>query len=179
MTRGGAGSRWWRPRRLSSVVALALLVIVTGSSQVGCARTPDRLPNLDRRFYALLPTPTEQEAFLRERKDEQRRELVKSSGLWAKWLSLPPEQREAAAAGVVRPGFDEFALFMAWGPPADTQQRDAVGRGVPSLLHTFIRCSSGPRAGRYVRDNLECDGTSEETQVAVQDGVVTEIRYPH
>ena len=35
---------------------------------------------------------------------------------------------------------------MAWGPPADTQDRDANGR--PLQLHTFIRCSSGPKRGR-------------------------------
>ena len=44
--------------------------------------------------------------------------------------------------------------------------------GRPLQLHTFIRCSSGPKRGRYVRSNLDCDGTSSETQVSIRDGVV-------
>ena len=64
---------------------------------------------------------------------------------------------EESLVGEVELGFHEFALYMAWGPPADTQDRDANGR--PLQLHTFIRCSSGPKRGRYVRSNLDCDGT--------------------
>jgi hypothetical protein len=73
-------------------------------------------------------------------------------------------------------GFHEFALFMAWGPPADTLTRERDGR--PSVVHTFIRCSSGPKTGQHVRNNLDCDGTSDETRVAVQEGIVVEIQYP-
>jgi hypothetical protein len=30
-----------------------------------------------------------------------------------------------------------------------------------------------------VRSNLDCDGTSSETQVSIRDGVVVEITYPN
>lgn len=142
----------------------------------GCATSPDRLPELDRRFYYNLPTRADQEAFL-ELKAAQRQGFLEQQGLWAQWEALPKPEREAAGRGDVRLGFQEFTLFMAWGPPADTQERDDNGR--PLRLHTFIRCSSGPKRGRYVQSNLDCDGTSSETQVSIGDGVVTEIVYPN
>ncbi|MCA9705777.1 MAG: hypothetical protein KDK70_08010 [Myxococcales bacterium] len=141
-----------------------------------CASNPDRLPELDRRFYYNLPSGEEQQAFLRVKASE-RQSFLEDEGLWAKWQALPASERDAASRGEVELGFHEFALFMAWGPPADTQDRDANGR--PLQLHTFIRCSSGPKRGRYVRSNLDCDGTSSETQVTIDGGVVVEIVYPN
>lgn len=136
---------------------------------------PDRLPELDRRFYYNLETPEDQKAFLRL-KESEREAFLDDKGLWDRWRALPAEERETAAAGDVDVGFHEFAVFMAWGPPADTQDRDRDGR--PAVIHTFIRCTSGPKRGRYVRNNLDCDGTSSETQVSIENGIVTEIRYP-
>lgn len=142
----------------------------------GCAHDPDRLPALDRRFYDNLPTGADQQEFLRL-KSSERQAFLEQKGLWSQWEALPEAERSAAGQGEVKPGFHEFALYMAWGPPADTQDRDANGR--PLQLHTFIRCSSGPKRGRYVRSNLDCDGTSSETQVSIRDGVVVEITYPN
>ena len=160
-----------RTRRSGFVVALLAATVL-----MGCAMSPDRLPVLDRRFYYNLPNTEDQEAFLRL-KAAQRQGFLEERGLWAKWAALPDNEREAASQGEVELGFHEFSLFMAWGPPADTQDRDDNGR--PLQLHTFIRCSSGPKRGRYVRSNLDCDGTSSETQVSINDGLVTEIKYPN
>src|SRR5690606_17109391 len=151
--------------------------LVVGALCLGaCATKPDRLPELDRRFYYNLPTPEDQQEFLRIR-ERDRPAFPEQKGLCATWTALPAEQPEAAGKGRVEVGLYEFAVFMAWGPPADTQDRDRDGR--PARIHTFIRCSSGPKAGRYVRDNLDCDGTSDETQVAIANGIVYEIRYPN
>ncbi len=141
-----------------------------------CGHSPDRLPELDRRFYYNLPNGEDQDAFLRLKASE-RQAFLEDKGLWTRWKALPADQRDAAGQGQVELGFQEFALYMAWGPPADTQQRDTNGR--PLQLHTFIRCSSGPKRGRYVRSNLDCDGTSSETQVSIGDGLVVEIIYPN
>ncbi len=143
---------------------------------VGCASSPERLPELDRRFYYNLPSGEDQQAFLKV-KSADRQGFLEDKGLWAQWQALPSNERDAASQGNVELGFHEFALFMAWGPPADTQDRDANGR--PLQLHTFIRCSSGPKRGRYVRSNLDCDGTSSETKVSIDDGLVVEIVYPN
>ncbi|MEM9453063.1 MAG: hypothetical protein AAGF11_02705 [Myxococcota bacterium] len=142
----------------------------------GCATSPDRLPELDRRFYYNLPTGEDQQAFL-QLKAGERQAFLERKGLWGKWQGLPLVEREAVSRGEIDLGFHEFAVFMAWGPPADTQDRDANGR--PLQLHTFIRCSSGPKRGRYVRSNLDCDGTSSETQVSIDQGLVIEIVYPN
>jgi hypothetical protein len=155
--------------RLGRLALAAAIVAV-----VACATTPERLPELDRRFYYNLPTPEAQGEFLRL-PDEDRQAFLESQGLWRKWTALPAEEREAAGKGEIQVGFHEFAVFMAWGPPADTQTRDRNER--PILVHTFIRCSSGPKAGRYVRNNLDCDGTSTEREVAIRDGLVAEIIY--
>lgn len=157
------------PRGLGVAVWAALLV-------AGCANSPDRLPELDRRFYYNLPSGADQQQFLKVKASE-RQAYLEERGLWDRWQALPASEREAASRGEVELGFHEFALFMAWGPPADTQDRDANGR--PLQLHTFIRCSSGPKRGRYVRSNLDCDGTSSETQVSIEDGLVVEIAYPN
>ena len=140
-----------------------------------CALTPKRLPELDRRFYYNLPTPSDQSAFLRLRKTEERQAFLTDKGLWGQWLELSEKERDAATAGDVHIGFREFALTMAWGLPADTKLRQEPSRTVE--FHTFIRCTSGPKIGQYVRNNLDCDGTSSETLVAVENAVVTEIKY--
>ncbi len=138
----------------------------------GCAHTPERLPELDRRFYYNLDDPNDQQRFL-EIPESERQAFLEQKGLWQKWAALPPAEREKASHGQIELGFHEFALFMAYGPPADTQPRDGA------TVHTFIRCSSGPKRGRYVRNNLDCDGTSDETQVSIAKGVVVEIKYPN
>ncbi len=157
----------FQPPRL---VALAISLVA-----IACANSPERLPELDRRFYYNLEAPEDQKEFL-ELRDEERQAFLARKGLWERWLALPPKEREAVGRSDVEVGFREFAAFMAWGPPADTQTRDRTGRKV--RIHTFIRCTSGPKAGRYVRSNLDCDGTSSETQISAENGVIVEIRYP-
>lgn len=156
-------------RPLGGLLALVL-------ANVACAMNPERLPELDRRFYYNLDSAADQEDFLRLR-DEDRQAFLERKGLWKKWTALPEAERMAVADGNVEIGFHEFATFMAWGPPADTQTRDPDGREVRQ--HTFIRCSSGPKAGRFVRENLDCDGTSSEIMVSIREGQVAEINYPH
>lgn len=182
MTRGGFGrvpsAAVYSPAvkvrtRLGVVRALSGLALV--GVVAACTHNPERLPELDRRFYYNLDTPEDQKAFLRL-KEAERQAFLDDRGLWKQWTALPTAERESAGQSDVRVGFHEFAVFMAWGPPADTQTRDREGR--PAMIHTFIRCTSGPKRGRYVRSNLDCDGTSSETQVSIQNGIVAEIRYP-
>ncbi len=151
-------------------------IAVAAALQLACAMNPERLPELDRRFYYNLESQADQQEFL-ELRDEDRQAFLERHGLWEKWIALPEAERKDVGAGNIEVGFHEFAAFMAWGPPADTQTRDPDGRAV--LQHTFIRCSSGPKAGRFVRENLDCDGTSSEVLVSINGGVVTEINYPH
>lgn len=137
-----------------------------------CATTPERLPPLTRQFYYNLPTPEDKQAFL-HLKESERQSFLEQKGLWAKWTALPADQRDAVQKGELKAGFKEFAAFMAWGPPADTQMRGDL------RYHTFIQCTSGPKRGRYVASNIDCDGTSNEIEVGVTGDVVTEIKYLH
>ena len=146
------------------------------ATAVGCAMTPERLPDLDRRFYYNLGSPQDQKQFL-ELAEADRQAYLESKGLWKDWVALPPAERDAAKAGKAELGFHEFTLFMAWGPPADTQNHNREGR--PAIIHTYIRCSSGPKRGQYVLRNLDCNGTSDETQILIQADQVVEIRYPN
>jgi hypothetical protein len=164
-------SRLDRSRGQLQRCALAWLLLSSA-----CRMNPERLPELDRRFYYNLDDAESQQEFL-ELREEDRQRYLESKGLWKQWLALPEAERAAVGKGEVEVGFHEFGAFMAWGPPADTQTRDPDGRSVRT--HTFIRCSSGPKAGRYVRGNLDCDGTSSEIHVAISEGVITEIEYPH
>jgi hypothetical protein len=146
------------------------------ASLCACAMNPERLPELDRRFYYNLGSEENQQEFL-DLRDEERQRYLEEKGLWKQWMALPESERNAVGRSEVDVGFHEFSAFMAWGPPADTQTRDPDGKSV--RVHTFIRCTSGPKAGRYVRSNLDCDGTSSEIHVAVSEGVITEIEHPH
>jgi hypothetical protein len=154
---------------------IGILGLLAAGVLAACMHNPERLPELDRRFYYVLDTPEDQKAFLRL-KEHERQAFLEERGLWNRWTALPSAERDSAGKSDVRVGFHEFAVFMAWGPPADTQNRDREGK--PATIHTFIRCTSGPKQGRYVRNNLDCDGTSSETQVAIQRDLVVEIRYP-
>jgi hypothetical protein len=170
MSRSREGERATVRGAITGVLAMIMLA---GS---GCANNPERLPELDRRFYYNLDSARDQEQFL-DLRDEDRQAFLERKGLWSKWIALPEAERTAVGDGNVEIGFHEFATFMAWGPPADSQTRDPDGRAVRQ--HTFIRCTSGPKAGRFVRANLDCDGTSSEILVTIRDGKVAEINYPH
>ena len=156
--------------RITALLGLLTLLVV------GCAMTPERLPELDRRFYYNLPSPADQTEFLKL-EESSRQGYLQQKGLWQRWVALPAGEREAAKGGIVELGFHEFAMFIAWGPPADTQGHDREGK--PATIHTYIRCSSGPKRGQYVLNNLDCNGTSDETQVLVQNDLIVEIRYPN
>lgn len=155
-----------------AVLALGSVLAIGG---LGCSHNPDRLPDLQRRFYNNLDSPDDQKQFLKTRK-KHRQAFLEERGLYQRWLALPDAERKAVQQNEVQPGFQEFSVFMAFGPPADTQVRTTEHRKVE--FHTFIRCTSGPKIGRYVPSNLDCDGTASETQVAVENGIVSEIKYP-
>lgn len=164
-------------QRLARQLSHVLRPHVLGLSllgQMACATSPDRLPPPDRQFYYNLPTPEDRTKFLKL-DETQRQPFLEQKGLWARWMELSPEEREAAKRGEVKAGFKEFTAFMAWGPPADTQASKTDSRAV--RFHTFIRCTSGPKAGRFVASNLECDGTSSEVEIAVENGVITEVKF--
>ncbi len=112
--------------------------------------TPDRLPPPDRQFYHTLPSAEDKAKFLKL-KETERQPFLEQKGLWAKWMELPPEEREAAKRGEVKAGYKEFTALMAWGAPADTQESKTPERTV--RFYTFIRCTSGPRVGRWVASN--------------------------
>ncbi len=116
-------------RRAFATGALALVVLVGA-----CANNPERLPELDRRFYYNLDASSDREAFLRLR-DEDRQGFLEQRGLWQKWAALPEDQRARAAQGEVEVGFAEFAVFMAWGPPAE----NFLIRGTPYNMGTVLK----------------------------------------
>jgi hypothetical protein len=164
------------PKTTTAIRAATRAWLVSAAIGLACAMTPERLPELDRRFYHNLPTAEDQEAFL-ELDESERQAFLAEKGLWAEWSALSAEERKAVTTGVINVGYRAFAALMAWGPPADTQVREAGERTVE--FHVFIRCTSGPKVGEYVRNNLDCDGTSSETHIAVEQGVITEIKYPN
>jgi hypothetical protein len=149
----------------------AVLLFFGGA--LACAMSVERLQPLERRFHANLPTAEDRAAYLKQ-DSAHRKALLERTGLWARWSALTEREREAAARGQVAAGDHEFAAFMAWGPPADTQCSHGDARTV--CFHTFIRCTSGPRAGRYAMSNLECDGTSSEVKIAVERELITQIK---
>src|SRR5690606_19293655 len=135
---------------------------------------PERLPRIDRQFYYNLPTQEDRNAFLRLR-EKERQAFLEERGLWQSWLELDEAERRAVNEAKVEVGHHVFAAHMAWGPPADVKQAEARDRKV--YFETYIRCTSGPRVGRYVHQNVDCDGTASEVQLAIENERVTEIKY--
>lgn len=151
------------------------ILIAAAFTLMGCAMTPERLPQLDRKFYYNLETPEERQAFLRLKKSPDRQAYLQQKGLWAQWLQLSPEEQNSAVNGQARVGQQAFVATMAFGLPADRRTQATESRSVEFL--TFLRCTSGPKRNQYVRTSLACDGTSTETRVAVEKGRITEVRY--
>lgn len=161
-------------RPLTSTLSRLVAGLMLCGTLAACAMTPERLPDLDRKFYYNLPNANDKAAFLKVQ-DTQRQSFLEQKGLWARWSELSNEERAAVQRGEVKAGQKEFVAFMVWGPPADSQGSKSSERAV--RFHTFIRCSSGPRAGKYVQNNLDCDGTSSEIEIAVENNTITEIKF--
>ena len=158
------------PGRIPFRFGLAALVFTT----LACAHNPERLPRVDRQFYYNLESDQDKHDFLRT-KSKDRQAFLEKRGLWQQWTELSDEEKRAVAAGKVEVGHSAFSAHMAWGPPADVRQVDKRNRTVS--FETYIRCTSGPKAGRYVHRNVDCDGTSSEVQLAIENGKVTEKKY--
>ncbi len=153
--------------------ARATTLALVLSALSACTPNPERLPTPTRNFYYVIEDPSQQADYLRL-KDSERKGFLEKVGLWQRWTELSDEERQAAETRDVEVGFKEFAAYMAWGLPADVRVAEARGREV--RYETFIRCTSGPKIGLYVRQNIDCDGTSSEVQIAVENGIVTEIK---
>jgi hypothetical protein len=139
-----------------------------------CTPNPDRLPTPARNFYYVMEDDGQQLEYVKL-KESERQGFLEGVGLWQKWLELSSEERDAVETGEIKVGFKEFAAQMAWGLPASVRDVEARGRVVHYA--TFIRCTSGPKIGEYVRENRSCDGTSSEVELAIENGIITEIKY--
>ena len=148
--------------------AIALILLAA------CTPNPDRLPTPARNFYYVIDDDAQQLEYVKL-KESERQGFLETVGLWQQWLELSSEEREAADTGEIKVGFKSFAAHMAWGLPATVRDMEARGRAVH--YETFIRCTSGPKIGDYVRVNTDCDGTSSEVEIAIENGTVTEIKY--
>lgn len=161
--------------RLGAIrLGAALLLVGSLSTGAACTPNPERLPTPARNFYYVIDDEGQQLEYLKLHESE-RQTFLEKLGLWQLWTELSSEERQAVESRVVEVGFKEFAAHMAWGLPADVRVAEARGRSV--RYETFIRCTSGPRANQYVRQNIDCDGTSSEVQLAIENGIVTEIKY--
>jgi hypothetical protein len=149
--------------------AIALIL-----SLAACAPNPDRLPTPARNFYYVMDGDAQQLDYIKL-KESERQGFLEGVGLWQQWLELSSEERDAVDTGEIKVGFKQFAAHMAWGLPANARDVEARGRVVH--YETYIRCTSGPKIGEYVRENTACDGTSSEVELAVENGTVTEIKY--
>lgn len=152
----------------------ALALALSLSILAGCSPSPDRLSSPAKNFYFAIEDETKQKKYL-GLKESERQSFLEDLGLWQKWLELSSEERDVVETKEVKVGFKEFAAHMAWGAPATIRDAQAGDRVVH--YETFIRCTSGPRIGDYVRSNIDCDGTSSEVEIAVENGIVTEIKY--
>lgn len=154
--------------------SLGAITLTLCLASLACTPSPDRLPTPARNFYYVMEDPAQQLEYLKLEESE-RQSFLEKLGLWQRWLELSNEEREAVETGDIEVGYKEFAALMAWGLPASV--RDAEARGRVVHYETFIRCTSGPHIGDYVRSNIDCDGTSSEVEIAVENGIITELKF--
>ena len=154
-------------RTFGAALSLSLLTIA-------CTPSPDKLPSPAKNFYFVMEEESQQLDYLKLAESE-RQGFLEQLGLWQRWIELSDEEREAVAAGKVDVGFKEFVAHMTWGLPANVREVEARDRAVE--YQTFIRCTSGPRVGEYVRSNTDCDGTSSEVEIAIENDLITEIKF--
>lgn len=158
----------------SSISRLIVRSVAFIACIVSCAASPERLSQLDRQFYYNLETLRDRRAFL-VLEPAYRQSFLHDHGLWEKWLALSAEEQRSVREKNVKSGMNVFVAHMVWGAPADIRYREFYQRML--RLETFIRCTSGWKVGRFVRQNVDCNGTSAEQQISVTNERIIEIRY--
>ena len=113
-----------RPYRLRSAGASVVAGVLACVASLACAVGPERLPELDRRFYENLSSEEDRAAFLDLRPGD-RQAFLERKGLWKAWASLTAEERSGVESGDVGVGFQQFAAHMAFGRPADVRVVEA------------------------------------------------------
>ncbi len=130
-------------RFITVVLAAALL----GTSCMG--GKVKRLSNTEfDHYYALKPFMKEdqEKVFLKKKTEEERNAYLKQIGLWERFYSLTPQEREQVLTGKVEVGWTKNMVLMALGPPWD--QAKLIG-------------SNTYNAWRYVyRFEEQVDGTA-------------------
>jgi hypothetical protein len=101
-------------------VALLVLVPALTTPDVAFADKTKKLTAAEKdHFYALRAYMNEDQrkAFLKGKTEEARNEMLKKWGLWDRFYSYSEPMRGDILKGDVKVGWDEGAVFLAWGKP--------------------------------------------------------------
>ena len=111
------------PRLARSVTtALAISVVAIGliGPQAAHADKTKRLSSAEKDHYQALKVYMDKDtrkAFLKLKTEDERNAYLKKKGLWERFYQYEERVREAILVGDVKVGWEENAVFMAWGPP--------------------------------------------------------------
>jgi hypothetical protein len=89
-------------------------------------------------WYALRVYMSEgqRKTYLKYKTKDERDAYLKELGLWDRFYSYSPEEREAIVAGDVQLGWSKDMLEMAWGAPYE--RKKAIGRAAQrSFVYTY------------------------------------------
>ncbi len=131
----------------NSILAVTLAALLLG---VGCGgKKVKRLSDNEfDHYYALKPfmEDDQEKQYLKLKTEEERNAYLQEIGLWDRFYSLTPDERERVLTGKVELGWTKNMVLMAWGPPWD--QAKLIG-------------SNTYNAWRYVyRFEKQADGTA-------------------
>ena len=72
-------------------------------------------------YYALKPFMEEDQrkVYLKKKTEDERNAYLQELGLWERFYSLSPHEREQVLTGKVELGWTKQMVLMAWGPPWD------------------------------------------------------------
>jgi hypothetical protein len=105
-------------RPVPSLVLSAFLVVAVLLAP-GCDKTK-RLSAQELDHYNALKVfmdEDQEKAFLKNKTEEARNAYLKERGLWERFYQYDESKRESILSGDVKVGWEEQAVYMAWGAP--------------------------------------------------------------
>lgn len=124
--------------RRESIWAGLLAVGVLFAASPSLADKTKRLSAVEKDHYQALKVYMDadmRKAFLKLKTEDARNGYLKKKGLWGRFYQYNERVREAILVGDVKVGWEENAVFMAWGAPV--KRFDQVDRPA-SLSEEFV-----------------------------------------
>lgn len=160
-------------RKALSTLAIGAVVLGLFAPTTSLADKTKRLTSAEKDHYQALKVymPKKvRKAYLKLKTEEERNEFLKKRGLWERFYQYDERVREAILVGDVKVGWEENAVFMAWGAPV--KKFDKVDRPASLSQEYLYRFEVSPEGDILVW--TEKSKTAHKAQLLYQVQVVVD-----